>query len=73
MVRMLISCLLLNLACVGACAALLLFYPRNSGFTTSDPRSTHYLAGGEILSAALLSIVDVAIGVYLAWSLLYTR
>ena len=73
MSRILIGCMLANLACTGACAALLLLYPKNSGFTITISRGTHYIAGGQLLSAALLSFVDVAIGVYVAWSLTHMR
>ena len=71
--RMLIGCILANLACIAACGALLLFYPKNSGFTISTSTSTHYLPGGEFLSAALLCVLDLTIGVYLAWSLSHVR
>jgi hypothetical protein len=67
--RMLIGCLLANLACIAACGALLLFYPHDSGFTITTSKSTHYFSGGEFLSAALLCLVNLTIGVYLAWSL----
>ena len=66
--RMLIGCLLANLACVAACGALLMFYPNDSGFTITTSKSTHYFAGGEVLSAALLCLLDLTIGVYVGWS-----
>ena len=66
--RALIVCILANLACVAACAALLLFYPHNSGFTITTSTRTHYFPGG-----ALLCLFNLAIGAYLAWSLLHPR
>ena len=71
--RTLIGCMLANLASIAACGALLLFYPKDSGFTVTTSTSTYYLPGGEFLSAALLCILDLTIGVYLAWSLLHMR
>ena len=71
--RTLIGCILANLACIAACGALLLFYPKNSGFTITTSTSTRYLPGGEFLSVALLCVLDLMIGVYLAWSLSHMR
>ena len=71
--RILIGCILANLACIAACGALLLFYPTNSGFTITTSTSTHYLPGGEFLSVALMCLLDLTIGVYLVWSLLHLR
>lgn len=71
--RMLIGCLLANLVCIAACGALVLFYPKNSGFTLTTPTSTHYLSGGIFLSAALLCLADLTIAIYLAWSLSHPR
>ena len=73
MARTLIGCIVANLACIAACGALLLFYPKNSGFTITTSTTTHYLSDGEFLSAALLSILDLAIGVYIVWSLSHMR
>lgn len=69
----LIGCIFANLGCIAGCGALLLFYPRNSGFTVTTSRSTHYLEGGVFLSGTLLCLLDLGIGVYLAWSLLRIR
>lgn len=74
--RLLIGCLLVNLACIAVCGAILLYYPNESGFTITTSKSTHYFAGGEFLGAALLCLLNLAMGVYLAlsfWSLLYRR
>jgi hypothetical protein len=71
--RTLIGCIFANLACIATCGAFLLFYPKNSGFTITTPTSTHNLPGGEFPSAALLCLLDLGIGVYLAWSLLHMR
>jgi hypothetical protein len=49
------------------------FYPKASGFTITTPSSTHFLSGGVFLSTALLCLLDLAIGIYLAWSLLNPR
>jgi hypothetical protein len=71
--RTLIGCILANLAGIGTCGALLLFYPKSSGFTITTSTSTHYLPGGELLSAALLCLLNLTIGIYLVWSLLHMR
>ena len=71
--RTLIGCILANLVGIGACGALLLFYPKSSGFTITTPTSTHYLAGGELLSAALFCLLNLTIGIYLIWALLHMR
>ena len=73
MTRSLIGCILANLACIAACAGLMAFYPKASGFTITTPSSTHFLSGGVFLSTALLCLLDLAIGIYLAWSLLNPR
>jgi len=73
MARTLIGCILANLACIAACGALLLFYPKNSGFTITTSTTTHYLSGGEFLSAALLCILDLTIAVYIVWSYSHMR
>ena len=61
--RTLVGCILANTACIALCGALLMFYPKDSGFTVTTPTSTHYLAGGELLAGALLCAVNFAIGV----------
>jgi uncharacterized membrane protein YdcZ (DUF606 family) len=66
--RMLIGCLAINLVGLVACGALLLYCPKDSGFTITTSKSTYYFAGGELLGAALLCLLDLTIGVYLAWS-----
>jgi hypothetical protein len=71
--RVLVGCLVANMACAVVCGALLLFYPKNSGFTITTATSTHYFPGGVLLSAALLCFLDLTIGVYLAWWLLNLR
>jgi hypothetical protein len=67
MTRLLIRCLLFNLACIVASGMLLRFYPKTNGFTVG----THYLEGGVFLGTTLLCLVDSMIGVYLAWSMFH--
>jgi len=67
--QMLFRCLLLNLASIAVSAALLGFYPKHSGFTVGS----HYLGGGFFLGGMLLCVLDLAIGLYLAWSLFQLR
>jgi len=69
----LISCLLINLAAILACGALLKWFPSQQGFTVTTPHTMHFINGDIFLSAALLCIVDSALGIYLAWSLLHPR
>jgi hypothetical protein len=68
MTRMLAGCLIANLVCVCACGALLWLYPRDSGFTITTSRTTHYFAGGPLLSTALLCLSDLGIGALIIWS-----
>jgi hypothetical protein len=58
---------------MAVCGALLLFYPKESGFTITTANATHYIGGGTFLSALLMCLLDFAIGAYLAWSLLHPR
>jgi hypothetical protein len=64
--RVLVGCLVANMACAVICGALLRFYPKNSGFTITSA-TTHYFPGGVLLSAALLCFLDLTISVHLAW------
>lgn len=65
----LVYCLLLNLAVILACGALLRWFPSRLGFTVTTPNATYFFNGDIFLSAALLCVVDSALGVYLAWTL----
>jgi hypothetical protein len=73
MQRTLIRCLLLNLIAILASGFLLKWYPIQQGFTVTTPQATHYFSGNIFLSALLLCLLDTAIGLYLAWSLLHPR
>ena len=66
-----VCCLLLNLAVVLASGALFKWFPSQPGFTVTTPQATHFIDGNTFLSAALLCLVDSALGIYLAWSLFY--
>ena len=69
----LVRCLLLNLAVVLTCGALLRWYPSEKGFTVTTPQMTYYIGRNIFLSAALLCFVDLALGICLGWSLLHPR
>ena len=69
----LVCCLLLNLAVILASGALLQWFPSQQGFTVTTPHATHFITGDIFLSAALLCLVDSALGIYLAWLLLRPR
>ena len=69
----LVCCLLLNLAVILASAALLQWFPSQQGFTVTTPHATYFISGDIFLSAALLCLVDSALGIYLAWWLLHPR
>ena len=56
-----------------ASAALLQWFPSQQGFTVTTPHATHFISGDIFLSAALLCLVDSALGIYLAWLLLRPR
>ena len=73
MQRTLIRCLLLNLIIILASGALLKWYPTDQGLTVTTPQATHYISNNIFLSALLLCLLDTAIGIYLAWSLLHLR
>jgi len=73
MQRTLIRCLLLNLIVILASGVLLKWYPIQQQFTVTIPQATHYISGNIFLSALLLCLLDTAIGIYLAWSLLHPR
>jgi hypothetical protein len=66
-----VRCLLLNLIVILASGALLKWYPSQQGFTVTTSQTTHYLSGDIYLSGVLLCLLDSAIGIYLAWSLLH--
>ena len=68
-----VCCLLLNLAVILVGGALLKWDPPQQGFTLTTSHGTHYFSGGIVLSAVLLCLLDSAIGIYLAWSLLHPR
>jgi hypothetical protein len=68
-----VFCLLLNLAVILVCGALLKWYPSQQGFTLTTSRATHYFSGGVLPSALLLCLLDTAIAIYLAWSLWHVR
>lgn len=69
--RVIMRCLLANIIGTAVCGALLFFCPRQSGFTISTSRTTHYLGGGILPSALLMCVLDFAIGIYLAWTILH--
>jgi hypothetical protein len=69
----LVRCLLLNLIVILASGALLKWYPSQQGFTVTTSKATHYLSGDIFLSGVLLCLLDSAIGIYMAWSLLHPR
>jgi hypothetical protein len=69
----LVCCLLLNLAAILASSALLQSFPAQQGFTVTTPHATHFISGDIFLSAALLCLVDSALGIYLVWWLLHPR
>jgi hypothetical protein len=69
----LVCCLLLNLAVILASSALLQWFPSQQGFTVTTPHATHFISGGIFLGAALLCLVDSALGIYLGWWLLHPR
>jgi hypothetical protein len=71
--RVIMRCLLANLISTAVCGALLLFYPKESGFTITTAKATYYLGGGTLPSALLMCLLDFVIGVYLAWSILHPR
>jgi hypothetical protein len=43
------------------------------GFMVTTRHATHFISGDIFLSAALLCLVDSALGIYLAWWLLHPR
>lgn len=69
----LMRCLLLNLVVIGASGALFKWFPTQLGFTVTTARATHYVGGNIVLSGILLCLMDSAITIYLAWSLLNPR
>ena len=69
----LVCCLLLNLAVILAMSASLQRFPSEQGLTVTTPHATYFISGNIFLSAALLGLVDSALGIYLAWSLLHPR
>jgi hypothetical protein len=73
MERVIMRCLLANIIGTAACGALVFFCPRQSGFTITTPRATYYIGGGILPSALLMCVLDSAIGIYLAWSILHPR
>jgi hypothetical protein len=70
---LLIRCLILNLAVLLVAGALLLWYPKDSGFTITTRVQTHYLRGGEFLGICLICLFDLAIAVYLGWRICNPR
>ena len=58
-------CLVVNLAALVGAGALLLWYPRTSGFTITLPGGTHYIQGGVFLGTLLVVLTDLAIAGYL--------
>jgi hypothetical protein len=69
----LVRCLLLNLMVILASGALLKWYPIQQGFRVTTSHTAHYISGNIFLSGVLLCLLDTAIGIYLAWSLLHPR
>jgi len=69
----LVRCLLVNLIVILASGALLKWYPSQQGFTVTTSKATYYLSGDIFLSGVLLCLLDSAIGIDLAWSLLHPR
>lgn len=73
MFGVLVRYLLINAAGILVSCAILFLFPRESGFTVTTPNSTHYFGGGVYLSAIVMCLVDLAIGIGIAWSLLHPR
>ena len=71
--RTLIGCIVADAVGVALCGALLIFYPKSSGFTLTTPSSTHCVPGGELICGVLLCVANLVIGIYLAWSLTHWR
>ena len=59
--------LIANVVVLFASGALLMWYPKDSGFTVTTAEETHYMQGGVFLGVALICIFYVAIAAYLAW------
>jgi len=66
-------CLVLNLAAIVVCGALLKWNSPQQGFTLTTSHETHYFSGGVIPSATLLCLLDGALSIYLAWTILHPR
>jgi len=73
MLQGLVHCLLVNAAGILVSGSILLFYPKGSGFTITAWSVTHYIEGGVFLSAVLMCLLDLAVGIYLALLLLHPR
>jgi hypothetical protein len=61
----LIRCLILNLAVLLTSGTLLLWYPKESGFTLTTRTATHFFGGGEFLGVIVMCLCDLALAVYL--------
>lgn len=70
---LLVRCLILNLAVLLASGALLLWYPKESGFTLTTKTTTHFFGGGEFLGVILLCFCDLALAAYLGWNFWHPR
>lgn len=73
MQTLIIRSLLFNLAALLLSGSLLLWYPKNSGFTITTRTETHYIAGGEFLGATLICLADLALAAYLGWRIWHPR
>jgi hypothetical protein len=69
----LIRCLVLNLVVLVGSGALLLWYPKDSGFTITTKMTTHYMDGGVFLGSILVCLFDLMLSIYLAYHLFRLR
>jgi hypothetical protein len=69
MQTMLIRCLIINLAVLILSGALLLWGPKDNGFTITSGGATHFLPGGLFLGYGLVFLFDLVIALYLGWRL----
>jgi hypothetical protein len=56
-----------NLAVLLASSALLLWYPKDSGFTITIGGHTQYFSGGVFLGTAVIFVFDLAVAAYLGY------
>lgn len=64
---LILRCLLLNALCLGACAVLVLGWPRQQGFTVPAGGRVVFVQAGPLFATLLLVMSDLALGIYGAY------